>query len=452
MVACICSKQVTDHCLVIASPSDIAAFLSPNSAAIDGSCSGPNGGLDPYCSIEQYFTQNQPVPSVTSAGQAQGSLLASTQNGAPTTAPIYNPNDLTPAQMSQILGALQPSQASGQSITAQSSAAPNTNAESSSTAETSSAAMDISSASVSASSPLATTSNALSSSASPSSNIRSATQEASSSSGSSNLGTTLSSPPTSTTSAISSGTTLLSATSTKAQTGSSENKDTPSTSSIVVGNTEGTATDDNVPFQSTQSGSPLSEGSPAAAESRTTSAFSVPPASLPIGSGSFGQVSESNAGSTVGIGPIVGFAQQSGSLLAVGGSVTLTQGAPPVTIASTPISLGTNGVLIAGGNIQSAGLSTVLPTGLAGSAPPALGSGFYGAAPPYPIPTGILPPGHQSPTGVLSFNGSSSNSSRNGTSVLPFTGEGTRMWDLIGGWWNIACAGIAVGVLACGSL
>lgn len=83
------------------------------------------------------------------------------------------------------------------------------------------------------------------------------------------------------------------------------------------------------------------------------------------------------------------------------GCETLEKGAPPVTIAFTPVSLGTNGVLVAVSNTMHVDASASLPTGLVGSALPALGPSS-GATPPYPTPTSLLPPGHQLPTGVLS--------------------------------------------------
>ena len=95
--------------------------------------------------------------------------------------------------------------------------------------------------------------------------------------------------------------------------------------------------------------------------------------------------------------------------------------------------------------------TSTVGTGSTGSIPSVVGSGSY-ATPPYPIPPAILPPGHQLPTGIIPLPGPSNNSTHDGSSVLTFTGQGSKMWDSMGGWRSIAGAGSAVAFFAFGFL
>ena len=164
-------------------------------------------------------------------------------------------------------------------------------------------------------------------------------------------------------------------------------------------------------------------------------------------SGSFTSLASTTSGVASllpGLGPTV-----STSLgLGISGGNTLGNGS---TLSYLPVVLGTNGVLLAGSSTLPVVSSGSAPTGYAASGLPVLAS-IPGAPPPYPIPTGILPPGHQSPTGVVSYNGSTNSSSQNPVNVTPFLGHATSAWDLRGGWKYVTGISTAIVVFTCNFL
>jgi hypothetical protein len=114
------------------------------------------------------------------------------------------------------------------------------------------------------------------------------------------------------------------------------------------------------------------------------------------------------------------------------GSNTISSGLPALTIASEPVSLGTNGILVAGSHTLAT--STSQATSSTNSVPDAILS----QGGPVPGPT----------AGLISNNSSSSNT----TSAKPFHAGGVKVWNTVGRWTWMIGAGTVLSIVTCGIL
>jgi len=135
---------------------------------------------------------------------------------------------------------------------------------------------------------------------------------------------------------------------------------------------------------------------------------------------------ESNVGGVITIASVPYSVLPTDSPFVVVGSNTISKGAPAVTIASEPISLGTNGILMAGSNTLALGSQA---TGGLNSVPNAIMS--QGG----PVPG---PPGNPASKGGSSSNKTGANSYN----------AGGRLWDAGGRWtWTVG-AGTVIAIVA----
>lgn len=114
------------------------------------------------------------------------------------------------------------------------------------------------------------------------------------------------------------------------------------------------------------------------------------------------------------------------------GSNTISSGGPAIKIASTPVSLGTNGLLVAGSHTLALGVQTT-------SSPNSVPNAILSQGGPVPGPS----------TGGLILNNSSSS---NTTGAKPFHAGGVRVGDTVGRWSWMIGAGTVIAVVTCGIL